>query len=185
MEDEKILELILDTDKREEGYLELVGKYKERIYWQTRQMVLSHDDSNDLVQDIFIRIYQNINTFKGDSALSTWIYRIAHNHTLNFLSSKRRKTILSFSSLEDRMIQNLEADPLFDSSKAELILQKAILKLPPRQRAIFNLRYYQEMPFAEIAQIMNRSESAMKSSYHFASKKIEEYVLKDNNKGLD
>lgn len=181
MNDEEIFELIEEKTTRERGYSLLVKEYKEKIYWQIRRMVLSHDDANDLTQDVFIKIYQNLDSFKKDSSLSTWIYRITLNHSINFLNNKKRRLMLGFSSLENKMIDNLKSDPLFDSDEAELKLQKAILSLPTKQRAIFNLRYYDEMPFEEMSKILYTSQSALKSSYHFAAKKIQESLLKEDN----
>lgn len=181
MRDEEIFELIENSNTREKGYSILVKDYKEKIYWQIRRMVLSHNDANDLTQDVFIKIYQNLRLFKKDSSLSTWIYKITLNHSINFLNSKKRRLMLGFSSLENKMIDNLKSDPLFDSDKAELKLQKAIISLPTKQRAIFNLRYYDEMPFEEMSKIMNTSQSALKSSYHFAAKKIQDALLKEDN----
>lgn len=181
MTDKEIFELLSDQRTRERGFSALVKELKEKVYWQIRRMVLSHEDADDLLQDVFVKVYQNIENFNRDSNLSTWVYRIAFNHTLNFLKVQKRKSILKFSNLEDSMLENLKADNLFDSSEIEYKFQKALLVLPKKQRAVFNLRYYDELPFSDIARIMDVSESSLKSSYHFATKKIHESLLNDDN----
>lgn len=179
MTDTELFELLKETSTREKGFSVLVHDFKERVYWQIRHMVLSHEDADDLVQEVFIKVFQNIDSFKGDSTLSTWIYRIALNHTLNFLSSKRQRYRFRFTSIEETMFESLKSDTNFDSDEIELKLQKAILLLPDKQRLVFNLRYYDEMPFKEMEQVLETSESGLKSTYHFAAKKIQAELLKD------
>ncbi|MDD4001968.1 MAG: sigma-70 family RNA polymerase sigma factor [Bacteroidales bacterium] len=179
MTDNELFELLKNKSSREKGFSVLVHDFKERVYWQIRHMVLSHEDSNDLVQEVFIKVFQNIDNFKHDSSISTWIYRIALNHTLNFLNSKSQRYKQNYTSLEDDMFNNLRADKNFEPDEIELKLQKAILSLPEKQRLVFNLRYYDEMPFKEMEQVLQTSESTLKSTYHFASKKIEEQLLKE------
>ncbi|MDD2191165.1 MAG: sigma-70 family RNA polymerase sigma factor [Bacteroidales bacterium] len=185
MTDTELFELLKDISTREKGFSVLVHDFKERVYWQIRHMVLSHEDSNDLVQEVFIKVFQNIDSFKGDSTLSTWIYRIALNHTLNFLSSKRQRYRFKFTSIEDAMFESLKSDTSFEADEIELKLQKAILLLPDKQRLVFNLRYYDEMPFKEMEQILETTESSLKATYHFAAKKIKEQLLKDEIHNFD
>ncbi|MDD4702787.1 MAG: sigma-70 family RNA polymerase sigma factor [Bacteroidales bacterium] len=177
MTDKELISLLLNNKTREKGFSLLAHTYKEKIYWQVRHMVLSHEDANDLAQDIFIKIFQNIDSFNRDSSLSTWIYRISLNHTLNFLQSKSQKHKSSLKTLEDTMLDNLKSDKYFDSSEIELKLQKAILSLPEKQRLVFSLRYYDDMPFKEMEEILKTSQSTLKSTYHFAVKKVEEMLL--------
>lgn len=179
MTDNALLDLLLNNKTREKGFSLLVHNYKERIYWQVRHMVLSHEDSNDLTQDIFIKIFQSIDSFKKESSLSTWIYRISLNHTLNFLQSKSQRYKNNIASLEDTMLDNLKSDKYFDSSEIELKLQKAILSLSEKQRLVFNLRYYDDMPFKEMEEVLKTTQSTLKSTYHFAVKKIEEMLLEE------
>lgn len=181
MTDKEIFNLLENDNTRERGFSVLVNQLKERVYWQIRRMVLSHEDANDLVQEVFIKVFQNIDNFKKDSSLSTWVYRIALNHTLNFLQSQKRRKAFQFSSLENSMLENLKSDKFFEANEIELKFQKALLSLPNKQRVVFNLRYYDEMPFKEMAEVLETSESSLKSSYHFASKKVQEQLLEEEN----
>jgi RNA polymerase sigma-70 factor (ECF subfamily) len=185
MTDKELFDLLKHKNTQEKGFSILVHNYKERIYWQIRHLVLSHDDANDLTQEVFIRIFQNIDNFKQESSIATWIYRIALNHTLNFIKSKAQRYKSSVKSFEDSMLDNLKADKYFDSTDIELKLQKAILSLPEKQRLVFNLRYYDDMPFKEMEQVLNTSESSLKSSYHFATKKIQESLLEEEKVKFD
>ena len=138
-------------------------------------MVLNHDDANDLLQNTFMKAWNGLDNFRGDSQISTWLYRIATNETLTFLSNKKNNSI-SISDIEDNIIQNLQSDPYFDGDKVQLLLQQAILKLPEKQRLVFNMRFYDEMPYEEMSEILETSVGALKASYHHASKKIEEFI---------
>ncbi|MEF9949562.1 MAG: RNA polymerase sigma factor [Mucinivorans sp.] len=152
---------------------QLVRDYSQKMYFVARRIVASHEDANDVVQNSFIKIWQSLATFRAQSELYTWIYRVVVNESLSFLRSKRTRFFGSqrFSSDElDRLIDN---DNYFDVSQAERLLAKAILSLPARQRAVFNMRYYDELPYAQIADIMKVSEGSLKASYHIAAKKIE------------
>lgn len=175
-----LLKMIKNPSTRERGYAILINKYSESIYWQVRRMVLSHEDTNDLVQEIFIKIFENIESFHQESKISTWIYRITYNHTINYIKSKTNKEHKNNISFEQEMFENLKSDSLFNGDEVELKLQKAMLELPPKQRAVFQMRYYDELPFAQIASITKTSEGALKASYHIAAKKIEEMMLEEN-----
>jgi RNA polymerase sigma-70 factor (ECF subfamily) len=150
------------------------------IYWQVRRMVISHEDADDLVQEIFIKVFENIESFHNESKLSTWIYRIAYNHTINHIKSKSTRLSKNNSSFEQEMFENLKSDSLFDGNEIELKLQKAMLSLPAKQRAVFQMRYYEELSFSQIAEITKTSEGALKASYHIAAKKIEEMMLNED-----
>lgn len=178
--EEKILKLIKKSSTREMGYWLLVNKYTESVYWQVRRMVLSHDDADDLVQEIFIKVFENIETFHNESKLSTWIYRIAYNHTINYIKSRTNKQNKYNTSFEQEAFENIKSDALFDGDKIELKLQKAMLELPAKQRAVFQMRYYDDLSFAQIAEITKTSEGALKASYHIAAKKIEDIMLKED-----
>lgn len=178
--EDNILKLIKKSSTRDRGYSLLIDKYAEMVYWQVRRMVLSHEDADDLVQEIFIKVFENIESFNNESKLSTWIYRIAYNHTINYIKSKQNKQAKNNSSLEQEMFENIKSDSLFDGDEIELKLQKAMLSLPAKQRAVFQMRYYDELSFAQIASITKTSEGALKASYHIAAKKIEEMMLNED-----
>lgn len=174
--EDDILSQIRNPKTREQGYAKLIEKYSRRIYWQIRRMVYDHDESDDLTQEIFIKIFENIESFQSASKLSTWIYRITYNHVLNHIKQKQKRLSDADIDFESKVLAKLPSDPLFESDKIELTLQKAILTLPPKQRAVFQMRYYDELSFAQISQITKTSEGALKASYHIATEKIEEYV---------
>jgi len=139
-------------------------------------MVKDHSDTDDILQNTFIKIYQNIKNFKGDSQLYSWMYRIATNEAITFLNSKAKKINLSSQELQDKLIENLESDVYFEGDEIQLKLQKAIAKLPQKQQKVFNLKYFEELKYKEISEILGTSEGALKASYHIAVKKIEEFL---------
>lgn len=175
-----LLKMIKNPSTREKGYSLLISKYSEMVYWQVRRMVLSHEDADDLVQEIFIKIFENIESFNQESKLSTWIYRITYNHTINHIKSKTNRQLKNNIAFEQEVFENLKADTLFDGDKVELKLQKAMLELPVKQRAVFQMRYYDDLSFSQISAITKTSEGALKASYHIAAKKIEEIMLEEN-----
>lgn len=160
----------------ETAFKELVRLYKERLYWHIRNMVKDHDDTHDVLQNTFLKIYKNINQFKGESQLYSWMYRIATNEALTFLNKKARHLKISSSDLQEHLISNLESDVFFEGNEIQLKLQKAIASLPPKQQQVFNMKYFEELKYREIAEILETSEGALKASYHIAVKKIEEYL---------
>jgi RNA polymerase sigma-70 factor (ECF subfamily) len=178
--EDNILKLIKKSSTRDRGYSLLIDKYAEMVYWQVRRMVLSHEDADDLVQEIFIKVFENIESFHNESKLSTWIYRIAYNHTINYIKSKTNKQNKYNTSFEQEAFENIKSDALFEGDKIELKLQKAMLELPAKQRAVFQMRYYDDLSFAQIAEITKTSEGALKASYHIAAKKIEDIMLKED-----
>lgn len=175
-----ILKLIKHSSTRERGYALLISRYSQMIYWQVRRMVLSHDDADDLVQEIFIKVFENIESFHNESKLSTWIYRIAYNHTINYIKSKSNRLSKNNSSFEQEMFENLQSDTLFNGDEIEIKLQKAMLALPAKQRAVFQMRYYDDLSFSQIAEITKTTQGALKASYHIAAKKIEELMLNED-----
>ncbi len=178
MEDAQILEKFADERTKDEAFTLLLNKYQERIYWHVRRYVLNHDDADDLVQDIFIKIWNNLDKFRADAKLYTWIYRIATNESITFLNKK--KQMLSVSLNEESssyLINTLTQSSYFDANKAELKLQKALLTLPDKQRLVFNMKYFEDLKYDEISEILGTSVGALKTSYHFAVKKIEKYFL--------
>ena len=157
------------------GFRFLLQKYQKKVYWQVQKMVLSHEDANDLTQDIFIKIWQNLNKFRSEAQLSTWIFRIAHNETLNFIAKNKKN---SSSSIENLQIEGGSRADEIDLNGEEIqnLLKKAILTLPEKQRAVFNLKYYDEMTYEQISEITDTSVGALKASYHLAVKKIEAFL---------
>src|SRR5690554_1050751 len=178
MEDAKILEKFADQRTRDEAFTLLLNKYQERIYWHVRRFVLNHDDADDLVQDIFIKVWNNLDKFRADSKLYTWIYRIATNESITFLNKKKQMLNISLNEESSSyLIDTLKQPTYFDANKAELKLQKALLTLPDKQRLVFNMKYFEDLKYDEISEILGTSVDALKTSYHFAVKKIEKYFL--------
>ncbi|TYB77173.1 RNA polymerase sigma factor [Bizionia myxarmorum] len=164
---------------REPAFNELVTQYKERLYWHIRNIVKSHDDADDVLQNTFIKIYRNIGNFKGDSKLFSWMYRIATNESLTFISNRAKQMQISNEEVQDMAIANLEADVYFEGEEIQIKLQRAIATLPEKQRLVFNMKYFQELKYKDMAEILETSEGALKSSYHIAVKKVEAFLLND------
>jgi len=154
----------------------LVRTYQKKIYWHIRKMVIDHDDADDLTQEVFIKIHKNIGNFRQDSQLYTWIYRIATNECLNFLQRKRRRFFLPVGDVETALAQKLDSAPYISADEVQLKLQKALLKLPDKQRLVFNMKYFDELSYEEMAAVTGTSVGALKASYHHAVKKIEEFL---------
>jgi len=179
MEESYIREKIKDADTRHYGFNLLMEEYKERVYWLVRKMVIDHEDSNDLVQEIFVKIWNNLDNFRADSQLFTWIYRIATNECLNFLKKKKRRFFLPIGDVEGELSNKLESGPYMSGDDIQIKLQQAMLKLPDKQRLVFNLKYYEDMKYEEMAEVTNTSVGALKASYHHAVNKIEELLNLD------
>lgn len=177
--EELILEKIKKEETRNYGFNLLVREYQERVYWHIRKMVVDHDDADDLVQEVFVKVWKNLGSFREDAKLFTWIYRIATNECLTFLRKKKRKFFVSINDVAQELGDKLESDPTLSGDDIQLKLQKALLKLPDKQRLVFNMKYYDEMKFTEIAEITGTSVGALKANYHHAVKKIEEFVQLD------
>lgn len=174
-EDEGILILLKERKTFDSGFRQLVETYQERLYWHIRRMVGTHEDADDVIQNTFIKVYRSIDRFKGGSKLYTWLYRIATNETITFLN-KRKKRMSSSIHNEDLNLSNrLIADEYFDGDEIQSQLQKALDTLPEKQRLVFNMRYYDEMPYKEISEVLETSVGALKASYHHAVKKIEAF----------
>ena len=154
-------------------------EYKERVYWLVRKMVIDHDDSNDLVQEIFVKVWNNLDSFRADSQLFTWIYRIATNECLNFLKKKKRRFFLPIGDVESELNDILDSGQYISGDDIQMKLQKALLKLPDKQRMVFNLKYYEDMKYTEMSEVTGTSVGALKASYHHAVKKIEKLLNHD------
>ncbi|WP_089320817.1 RNA polymerase sigma factor [Pontibacter ummariensis] len=179
MEDKELLEKFAHPESRNLAYNQLVRKYQQKVYWHIRKMVIDHDDADDLTQEVFIKIWKNLENFRQDSQLYTWIYRIATNECLSFLSSKKRKFFLPINDITAELMEKVEASPDIAGDEVQLKLQKAILRLPDKQRLVFNMKYFDEMKYEEMSAILGTSVGALKASYHLAVKKIEEFLKQD------
>jgi RNA polymerase sigma factor (sigma-70 family) len=177
MQDSELLMQFRDPATKEKAYTAIIKKYQERLYWHIRRMVVEHEDANDVLQNVFIRVWNGLENFREDSQLYTWLYRIATNECLTYLEQQKRKSVVSLSDVESGLENKIKADKHFDPNKLEWKLQLAIQQLPEKQRVVFTLRYYDEMPYEEMSQVLETSEGALKASYHHAVKKIEDYIL--------
>jgi len=157
----------------------LVRTYQQRVYWLARKMVLDHDDADDLTQEIFIKVQKSIDNFRGDSQLFTWIYRIATNECLSHLSKKKRRFFLPIEDVGQQLTSTLDTTPHITGDDIQKKLQKALLTLPDKQRLVFNLKYFEEMPYEEMAEVTKTSVGALKASFHHAVKKIEDFLAND------
>jgi len=183
LEDHEILLKFQNPASRNLAFNQLVRKYQQKVYWHVRKMVIDHDDADDLTQDVFVKVWKHLENFRQDAQLFTWIYRIATNECLGFLQSKRRKFFLPINDVGAELAAKLEADPAVAGDVIELKLQRAILRLPDKQRLVFNLRYYDEMPYEQMAEVTGTSVGALKASYHHAVRKIEDYVTAADVRG--
>lgn len=180
MIEEKLLVSNLQSDKeKENAFRILVKEYKERLYWHIRKMVLNHDDTDDILQNTFIKIFRNIDKFKGDSKLYTWMYRIATNESITFLNKKAKINNVTIEEVQENAIKNLESDVYFEGDKIQIQLQIAIATLPQKQKLIFNMKYFEDHTYEQLSEILEISVGGLKSSYHIAVKKITTY-LKSN-----
>jgi len=179
LEDKEILEKFAKEESRNMAFNQLVRKYQQKIYWHIRKMVIDHEDADDLTQEVFIKVWKHLENFRQDAQLYTWLYRIATNECLNFLKSKKRKFFLPINDVEAELTAKIDQQENLSGDEIQLKLQKALLKLPDKQRLVFNMKYYDDLKYEEISEILGTSVGALKASYHLAVKKIEEYVTKD------
>ena len=154
----------------------MIRRYSEPLYHQIRRMVQNHDDASDLLQNTFLKAWQNLEYFRGDARLSTWLYKISVNESLSFLARERKRYAMSLDDQESALANMIEADSYFDGAAAAELLRKAVVTLPEKQRLVFNMKYYDEMKYEEISEILGTSVGALKASYHLAVKKIEKYI---------
>jgi RNA polymerase sigma factor (sigma-70 family) len=177
-EDKELLLLFRDASTKERAFTRIIKKYQEKLYWHIRRMVVEHEDANDVLQNMFIKVWNGLENFREDSQLYTWLYRIATNESLTFLEQRKKRMAISIDGSEETGLTNsIKADKHFDPNKLEWKLQVAIQKLPEKQRVVFSLRYYDEMPYEEMSRVLETSEGALKASYHHAVKKIEDFIL--------
>jgi RNA polymerase sigma factor (sigma-70 family) len=174
IEDDHILALLGEEATHERGFRLLMSRYQEPLYRHVRRMVYDHDDANDVIQNTFIKVFRNVERFEGKSKLFTWLYRIATNEALTFINNRHRKDTDTIDNQENSYLANqLRADTFFDGDEVQIRLQQAIAILPDKQRTVFNLRYYEEMPYEEMSAVLGTSVGALKASYHHAVKKVE------------
>jgi RNA polymerase sigma-70 factor, ECF subfamily len=174
MSDADILELTDDKATLEKGFRLLMTRYQERLYWHVRRLVVDHEDADDVIQNTFIKVFKGLSGFKGNSKLYTWLYRIATNEAMSFLQKKKRHRTQSTDGEQD-LTANLQADPFFDGDEVQARLIQAVKQLPEKQQVVFNMRYYDEMKYAEISEVLGTSVGGLKASYHHAAKKIEHF----------
>lgn len=178
-EDHMLVAAFRDEKLREASYTKLVRKYQERLYWHIRRMVIEHEDTNDILQNVFIKVWRSLADFREESNLYTWLYRIGTNEALTWIEQQKKRTSISISDNSDVFAERLKAQKDFDPNRIEWKLQQAIQNLPEKQRIVFNLRYYDEMPYEEMAGVLGTSVGALKASYHHAVKKVEAFLTGD------
>jgi len=177
--DSKLLALFRDESSKNNAFNLIVSKYKEKLYWHIRRMVIIHDDADDVLQNTFIKAWKGLPNFKEQAQLYTWLYRIATNESITFLNQKKKRFFIPIINVEKELSNHLESDTLYNGDEIQLKLQKAILTLPKKQRLVFNMKYYEEMKYEEISKILDTSVGALKASYHHAVKKIEFFLTQD------
>lgn len=177
--DTDLIKRLLSDLHRESAFRELVKKYKIPLYWHIRKIVITHQDADDVLQNTFLKVFKNISKFKGESKLYTWMYKIATNEALNFLRYRSKQKFISSEKFQQKAINNLKSDPYFEGSEIQIRLQKAINQLPKKQQLVFNMRYFDEIKYKEMALILDTSEGSLKASYHIAVKKIKEFLDKN------
>lgn len=174
-----LLQQLKSETHKEQAFRTLITLYKERLYWHIRNIVKSHDDADDVLQNTFIKVFKNINTFKGDSKLFSWMYRIATNESITFINQNAKRLQTTSEEVQLLAINNLASDVYFEGSNIQIKLQKAIATLPEKQQLVFNMKYFQDLKYSELSEILETSEGALKASYHIAVKKIVAYLTED------
>jgi len=173
-DEREVLTLLQDSSTQRKGFEMIVNQYSEKLYWQVRRLVLSHEDANDVLQNTFIKAWVNIDYFRSEAKLSTWLYRIAYNECITFIN--KQKAFNTCAIDDESVVQKLESDPYFSGDRAQVMLQKALLLLPEKQRMVFNLKYFEDMKYEDMSEIFGTSVGALKASYHHAVKKIEKFL---------
>lgn len=176
MEDKELLLKIRNQETRSYGFNLLIRAYQQRVYWHVRKMVIDHDDADDLTQEVFIKVHKSIDNFREDSQLFTWIYRIATNECLTFLNKKRKRFFLPLEDVGKELSTKLDSSPNISGEDIQKKLQKALLRLPDKQRLVFNMKYFDDLQYEDISKITGTSVGALKASFHHAVKKIEDYL---------
>ena len=170
------IEQLQNAQTKEQAFRKLVATYKERLYWHIRKIVVSHDDADDVLQNTFIKIFRGIDNFKQESQLFSWMYRIATNESISFINKRAKERNVDITEYQHSLVSNLDSDLNFDGDAIQLILQKAIQTLPTKQQLVFNMKYFDELKYKDISDILETTEGALKASYFHAVKKIEDYI---------
>jgi RNA polymerase sigma-70 factor (ECF subfamily) len=173
--DDELLKRFRDEGSRNDAFTVMVARYRERLYWHIRKMVIVHEDADDVLQNTFLKAWKGLESFKGEAKLYTWLYRIATNESINFLNQKRNRQMMPLEDAGYMLSQSLHHDTYFSGDELQLQLQKAILALPEKQRIVFNMRYFDEIPYEEMSEILGTSVGALKASYHHAVNKVKEW----------
>ena len=179
LSDDQLTKLLKDPATRRDAFSQVIHRYQEQLYWQIRKLVIDHEDSSDVLQNTLLKAWQALDSFRGDSKLSTWLYTIAHNESLTFLTKRQAEQELTIDDPDGYVMDTREADKYFDGDEAQRLLMEAIALLPAKQREVFNLRYFDELPYEDISRITGTSVGALKASYHFAVEKISAYFKKN------
>lgn len=174
--DQNIIADLKNENKRDLAFHTLVTTYQERLYWHIRKIVLNHDDTDDVLQNTFLKVWRSIDRFREESSLYTWLYRIATNESITFLNSKKKKSMMPLNDVSEYLMENLMSDPYFNGDEIQIKLQQAIIRLPEKQRIVFNMKYFDEMKYDDMSEVLDTSVGALKASYHHAVKKVEEYL---------
>jgi len=177
LEEEVLIERLKDPLTREASYRLLISTHKQRLYWHIRKIVLNHENADDVLQNTFIKVFRHIDGFKGESKLYSWMFRIATNESISFLNKEAKHLKVDIKALQEQRVDNLKADVYFDGDEIQLKLQKAIISLPQKQQLVFNMKYFDDLKYEEISEILDTSVGALKASYHHARKKIELFLL--------
>lgn len=175
-DEEQLITGLKEESTRREAFRSLVAAYRQRLYWHIRKIVLDHDDADDVLQNTFLKVWRNLDAFRAESGLYTWLYRIATNESLTFLNRKKRSLAKKLDDTNDYLLENLQSDPYFNGTEIQRKLQEAIARLPEKQRLVFNMRYFDEIKYQDMEKILDTSAGALKASFHHALKKIEEYL---------
>lgn len=176
MPEDRLVAALKSPSQKEKAFKQLVSNYKERLYWHIRKIVLDHDDADDVLQNTFIKVFKNIEGFKGDAKLYTWLYRIATNEALTFINKRNKQKKITYEEGQLKAVDKLHADVYFEGTEAQLKLQQAIATLPQKQQLVFNMKYFDEITFEELSEILETSVGGLKSSYHIAVKKITAFI---------
>lgn len=174
--DRELIDQFSNPETKNYAFNLLVRQYQQRLYWHIRKMVIDHDDTDDILQNVFIKAYNGLHAFREDAKIFTWLYRIATNECITFLNNKKKRFFIPMVDVERQLSQNLENDSYFSGNRIEMKLQQAILTLPEKQRLVFNMKYYEDMKYEDMSEILGTSVGALKASYHHAVKKIEEFM---------
>jgi RNA polymerase sigma-70 factor (ECF subfamily) len=177
--DKELLQLFLNSGERNHAFNLIVKKYQEKLYWHIRKLLISHDDTDDVLQNTMINAYFGLENFREDASLYTWLYRIATNEALSAIKKKKRRMLLNLEDVRSQLEKTLKEDVYCSGDDIQIKLQKAILTLPDKQRLVFNMKYFDEMKYEDISEILDTSVGALKASYHHAVKKIEKYLKED------